>query len=164
MSITAPSFRTETENKYSRVAVCFSSEATVTIKGNYFSNSTSTYAFTTMDSNSNVQGAYFKNGGTATLTAVKGTVNETNYAYEAYNYLYELDNYDGDLTGVNAWYGGTGANNIRNYIPSFASKHNGKLEIQDGVLVYVMSGEPTTTQQKVWGWNGIGSVEDSVKP
>ena len=164
MAMDKPSFRNATENEYTRIAICLSVESTITIKGNYYSSGSSTYAFTTMDSNSNTQGSYFKNEGSATLKGVTGTINETNYAYEAYNYLYELSQYDGELTGVNAWYGGTGANNIKNYIPSFASKHADKLEIQDGALVYVIAASPTSTQIKVWGWNGISEADESVKP
>ena len=136
-----PGFRTSTTNKYTRIAIC-SSKAAVDIQGNYFSNSTSTYAFTNMTANNNIQGAYFKALGSNPLKSeghYASTVTKADVAYNFYTYTTELAEYvaaNGPITGLNATYGGAGNANIQLYIPSFLERHDQKIFIANGALHY----------------------------
>lgn len=79
-----PGFRTDSDNAYTRIAICC--KGTVSISGNYYSESTSTYCFTKMDANSNVQGSYHKNVADALPLKNENasTVNDANLAYQEY--------------------------------------------------------------------------------
>lgn len=140
-----PGFRNAKSGNYSRVCICIGTEAPIQMYGNYYQKSTSGYAFTNMTSNSSTQGSYFKNGGTLGLKNEECTESQTDIGYTFHQYVEELKAY-GDITGVNARYGGTGENDICTYIPSFASKHDGKLVIEDGVLYHIT--ETTTSSQQ----------------
>lgn len=140
--VTKPEARNESTKRYTRIGLGIPITSDVTIFNNYFSQSTSRYAYSFITSKSSSKG----NNQTSLTQTKANTSSEATAGYNQLlnNFSDKIDNYSksAPFSNVNsAHYFGLNERDIKKYLPNFNDEDINIIEIQEEKLVYVGRGQ-----------------------
>jgi hypothetical protein len=137
--VTQPSGRDSVSSRFTRIGLGIPSISENPYNNNYYGSSTSRFAYTLNSSPSAVNST--NQSQPTTDEAVDSTAANSGYETMATTFDSDIKAYllamGEQPSSVNAYYGGSGSEDITTYIGSFSGTYADELEIQDGQLVYV---------------------------